>query len=288
MNKDKFILVASDNSHALAAIIKNISGFEQYTCITATKVSNIIELVKSFKPDLIILHFREVKTVLKSLQFFFKLENLNLYCLKHKFCNTKLNYTSKSLLFIQSYEDALKNNSLKTNINYLLVLIQNANNLTKKEVDSKKSISASYKNRNSSLARYVLELDQKKTLLHNLEQRIKQLCIDVDISTRSKLVSLLSDIKISKSNKNHWEDFKIYFENINPSFIKKLSFQFPKLTSKDLKYCCYLKMNMSNEDICKLLGINQESVRTHKYRLKRKLTLSKEENLQNFLQAFLQ
>jgi DNA-binding CsgD family transcriptional regulator len=45
---------------------------------------------------------------------------------------------------------------------------------------------------------------------------------------------------------------------------------------------------MSNEDICKLLGINQESVRTHKYRLKRKLTLSKEENLQNFLQAFLQ
>jgi len=38
-------------------------------------------------------------------------------------------------------------------------------------------------------------------------------------------------------------------------------------------------MNMSNDDIRALLGISQESVRTHKYRLKKKLSLGKDQSL---------
>ena len=45
-------------------------------------------------------------------------------------------------------------------------------------------------------------------------------------------------------------------------------------------------MNMSNHDIKNLLNINQESVRTHKYRLKRKLGLRKEEDLRTYFQQF--
>ena len=44
-------------------------------------------------------------------------------------------------------------------------------------------------------------------------------------------------------------------------------------------------MNMSNDDIRNLLGINQESVRTHKYRLKRKLDLPKEMDLGVYLKS---
>jgi DNA-binding CsgD family transcriptional regulator len=44
-------------------------------------------------------------------------------------------------------------------------------------------------------------------------------------------------------------------------------------------------MNMTNDDIRALLGINIESVRTHKYRLKKKLFLSKEKSVRSFLQT---
>jgi DNA-binding CsgD family transcriptional regulator len=44
-------------------------------------------------------------------------------------------------------------------------------------------------------------------------------------------------------------------------------------------------MNMTNDDIRNLLGINQESVRTHKYRLKKKMALSKEQDLLNYLRS---
>ena len=43
---------------------------------------------------------------------------------------------------------------------------------------------------------------------------------------------------------------------------------------------------MDNEDSRLVGGINQESVRTHKYRLKKKMVLEKNQNLRNYIQAF--
>jgi hypothetical protein len=40
---------------------------------------------------------------------------------------------------------------------------------------------------------------------------------------------------------------------------------------------------MSNDDIKNLLGINQESVRTHKYRLKKKMSLAPNQDLRSYL-----
>ena len=42
---------------------------------------------------------------------------------------------------------------------------------------------------------------------------------------------------------------------------------------------------MSNDDIKNILGINQESVRTHKYRLKRKMSLPNELDLSTYLRS---
>ena len=75
---------------------------------------------------------------------------------------------------------------------------------------------------------------------------------------------------------------KISIQNLLESYEKK----FPCLTTKDLKYCCYLKMNMSNQDIRHILGINQDSVRMHKYRLKKKMTLSKKVDLRSYINSF--
>jgi DNA-binding CsgD family transcriptional regulator len=100
-----------------------------------------------------------------------------------------------------------------------------------------------------------------------------------------ELLSIVNAIKTSANNTKLWDDFKVYFEKTNPNFLYLLAKKHPQLTTKDLKYCCYLRMNMSNDDIRSLLGINQESVRTHKYRLKKKMQLNKESDLQTYLKA---
>ena len=287
MSKDKYLLIGSDISNAIGTIIKSISGFENYTCVTALKSSDTIQLARSLRPNLIILYFREPQGIVKNLEHFKELKDMAIVCLTHRFQRQKLHHHPTTPMFIQSYEDAMKHNNLRTNVFSILRYVKQAKRDARKEHSGKiGSIRSEYENYNNNLARYTLELDQKRAMLNKIRERIKEVCIETDIATKSKLMSLLNTIKISTDDKSHWEDFKLYFEDINPDFVRRLTDQYPNLTSKDIKYCCYLKMNMSNEDIRNLLGINQESVRTHKYRLKRKLTLSKDQDLRLFLHSF--
>ena len=43
MPKDKYILIGSDVSNALATIIKAISGYDHYTCVTSVKSLGTIQ-----------------------------------------------------------------------------------------------------------------------------------------------------------------------------------------------------------------------------------------------------
>jgi len=130
-----------------------------------------------------------------------------------------------------------------------------------------------------------MELDQKVEVLMKVKDRIADLYPRVDDPTRTELTSIVNSIRQSANDNKLWEDFKLYFEKTNPDFLYLLVQRHPGLTPKDLKYCCYLKMNMANDDIRTLLGINQESVRTHKYRLKKKLVLPKEQDLRSYLRS---
>jgi DNA-binding CsgD family transcriptional regulator len=130
-----------------------------------------------------------------------------------------------------------------------------------------------------------MELDQKIEVLLKVKERISYLYPNVDDATRIELMSIVNSIKTVANDNKLWDDFKIYFEQSNPNFLLALAKKHPSLSSRDLKYCCYIKMNMSNNDITNLLGINQESVRTHKYRLKKKLTLRKEEDIISYLRT---
>lgn len=285
MPKDKYILIGSDVSNALATIIKAISGYDNYTCVTAANSLGTIQLARSIRPNLIILYFRDPELMLRELSRFKEVKKKAILCLTHQFQRKELIYSNDSIVFVQSYEDALKHKSLRCNVRSILRQVQQIESYESSSHRKVGTIKSTYEY-NNNLARYTLELDQKRAILDKVRQKIKEACIETDKATKSKLISLLNTLKISTGDKSHWEDFKRYFEDINPNFVRKLSDEFPKLTAKDIKYCCYLKMNMSNEDIRNLLGINQESVRTHKYRLKRKLTLSKDQNLRNFLHAF--
>jgi DNA-binding CsgD family transcriptional regulator len=65
-----------------------------------------------------------------------------------------------------------------------------------------------------------------------------------------------------------------------------LSKHFPVLTVKDIKLCIYLKMNLSSKEIAPLLNISYRGVELHRYRLRKKLQLSPDTNLNKFMIDF--
>lgn len=128
----------------------------------------------------------------------------------------------------------------------------------------------------------ILELNQKTQVLKTIRERLEKLH-NLPENDSQEVTKIIRFIEKSMDMENEWQNFKKYFEKVHPSFFTILQDRFPKLTTEDLKYCAYVKTHMSNKEIANLLNINTESVRTHKYRLKKKLGLPKEIELKEFI-----
>lgn len=83
-----------------------------------------------------------------------------------------------------------------------------------------------------------------------------------------------------------FDDIKWQIQQLHPTFFSQLIEKAnQKLTPLDLRYCAYLYLQMSTKQIAQVLHVEPQSVRMFKYRLKQKFGLSKESDLESFLQA---
>lgn len=81
---------------------------------------------------------------------------------------------------------------------------------------------------------------------------------------------------------------KLFFENTDPCFFDSMKEQYPSVSEQDLKLLAFLKMNMSNKEISNVMNVTTGAVFQSKRRLKKKLGLTPEENLREFVQHFQQ
>jgi len=284
MTLEKLILIGCDDTVVLSGLLSSIKGatFPNHV-ISATRVSDLISIVKSTGADLIILCFRNNQFVLNDLNTFAGKVNAPLLCLSRTFGNEQLQWPHDIIVFPHQYEQLNKQGQLIPVINSILKLHSASGSVQKETPDPIPYFEHEDNTRN--LSRYVMELNQKAELLSKVKDRIAELYKSVDDPVRTELTSIANAIKMSANNHKLWDDFKLYFEQTDPHFLWKLAEKYPDLTPIDLKYCCYIKMNMSNDHIGNLLGINQESVRTHKYRLKKKMSLPREQDLRTYLRS---
>ncbi|AYL99027.1 helix-turn-helix transcriptional regulator [Mucilaginibacter celer] len=287
MNGEKIILIACDETAALTAIWNSIKGAVHFPhqIITATRTADAKQVIKSISIDLIVWCFRNNQLIVNELGELFKNYQIPGICLTRKFECDNLKWDKDQVVFTCLYEHISNSRFLATTINSVFQLKTGVQKVKQPETLAEAALRQNSFGINDNLSRYVMELDQKAELLQKVKERIADLYPRVDHPVRMELTSIVNTIKSSVRDSKLWDDFKLYFEQTNPNFLLKLANKYPELTTVDLKYCCYLKMNMTNDDIRNLLGINPESVRTHKYRLKRKMALTKDQDLVSYLRA---
>jgi hypothetical protein len=88
------------------------------------------------------------------------------------------------------------------------------------------------------------------------------------------------------SSEDDWQTFETHFDQAHQDFINRLKKTYPSLTQSDLKLCAYLRLNISSKEIAHLLNISLRGVEVRRYRLRKRLNLSTEENLYEFLLKF--
>ena len=117
---------------------------------------------------------------------------------------------------------------------------------------------------------------QKNELLEEIRSTIEK---DTPISEQQLLKMVNKQLKLDDS----WNDFDKYFESINRNFYTRLKQKYPEISSNDLKICALIKLNLSIKEMASILNITPDSVKTARYRLRKKLQLATEENLTDFI-----
>ncbi|MCO6148141.1 tetratricopeptide repeat protein [Flavobacterium sp. NRK1] len=85
------------------------------------------------------------------------------------------------------------------------------------------------------------------------------------------------------SDDDYWNLFRKRFNEAYENFQKNLQSNFPALTKNDLFFCSLLKLNLPYKDMAMLMQVTPESIVKKKYRVKKKMGIETESELENIL-----
>ena len=132
--------------------------------------------------------------------------------------------------------------------------------------------------KNKELATSVIKLIEKDAFIDQLKEKLST---GKGVINRNEAKQIINSISVN--NLENWNEFETRFVSINKKFYTKLTKKFPDLTSNDQRLCALVKLNFSSKEIAKLLNMSNESVHTTRSRLRKKLNLSREVNLKQFI-----
>jgi tetratricopeptide (TPR) repeat protein/DNA-binding CsgD family transcriptional regulator len=109
---------------------------------------------------------------------------------------------------------------------------------------------------------------------------------NVLLSDTKKNEALVKKISRLFDNQDNWREFQLKFTKMHPDFFKNIQTDFPNLTKKDIDFLILVKLNLSNKEISNLIAISYESVITKKYLIRKKMSLSSDNELFKYLDLF--
>ncbi|WP_282049521.1 hypothetical protein [Maribacter aquivivus] len=134
--------------------------------------------------------------------------------------------------------------------------------------------------KNKELASSALQLIEKDEFLKEIKSKVRVGTDKIKIHEINKVLR-----SISTNNNNNWDEFKHRFISVNKEFYNKIFEKFPNLSQSDQKICALIKLNMSSKDMARLLGISVESVHTSRHRIRKKMDLPRNVNLEDYINS---
>ena len=126
----------------------------------------------------------------------------------------------------------------------------------------------------------VQENEQMTSILKDIKYYVSLIKSEKDKNIFSPLLNKLNRLLNDKRKDDNYSD---QFSAAYPGYLEYLTRTFPDLTTADLKLCTFLRMNLNTKETADIMGLSVRSVESRRYRLRKKLGLSKKDDLVNYL-----
>ncbi|MCB9351419.1 MAG: two component regulator propeller domain protein [Lewinellaceae bacterium] len=136
--------------------------------------------------------------------------------------------------------------------------------------------------KNSKLMFSAVQMAHKNEILADVKNDLQELKQEPEANLRA----LVRKLERELMSEDYWEEFNVYFNQVDQHFIQSILEKHPELTQNDLRLCSLLRINLSTKEIASLLNISSRGVEQSRYRLKKRLGLGTEDDLSRYITMF--
>lgn len=167
----------------------------------------------------------------------------------------------------------------------VVLFLKLENNRKRKAEAEKKRLEDKLEHTNKELATHVLYLMKKNEFILTVITKLKKARLDAKTENKKIISELIHNLE-SNSGMISWEEFEIRFQEVHTDFYSNLRKSYPELSNNEIRLCAFLKLNMTTKEIAAITYQSLNSIKVARYRLRKKLGLTKEHNLNAFLARF--
>ncbi len=138
-------------------------------------------------------------------------------------------------------------------------------------------------NKNAQLNATLLHTTHKNRVLTQIKTSVLELGKKLEGDETSRLRSLIRQIDHEVREEDYWDQFRVNFDEVHRHFTEVLLSRHPDLTPAEIRTCYLVKTRLSNPEIASILNITLAAVEKSKYRLKKKLNMAREDDLNLYL-----
>jgi tetratricopeptide (TPR) repeat protein len=133
------------------------------------------------------------------------------------------------------------------------------------------------------------QLEQFRQEAHRKSLWMEQLANEWDYSPHNNTIlttkqEVLSEIRNSVIlTDRDWSTFVQLFEKVHPNFFERLRAKFPDLSPAETRFIALSRLSYANREMAAMLGVGMGAIRQYRLRIRRKLLLSEEVNLEQII-----
>ncbi len=132
---------------------------------------------------------------------------------------------------------------------------------------------AEIKNAREKLKEFTQNSIEKNELIEKLQEQLERQNMQVNDDLLNQTIL----------TENDWLRFKDMFDKANPGFMPQLKSIAPDITTAEIRLAALVKLNLGNKHIASMLGIGTDAVRKTKSRLRQRLQIDNETELEDII-----
>lgn len=148
-----------------------------------------------------------------------------------------------------------------------------------------RQLNSEIKSKERDLSDFAINLIQNQEWASGLADKMNS----YKVAEQTDKKQLLKELELDIQNKITFdEDTKVFFERLDKlsdAFYSHLITNYPNLSKNEIQLCSLIRLKMDSRSIATLQNITNASLNTSRYRLRKKLELSDDVNLDDFIHS---